>query len=229
MWSVRGEAARASTRPSLSERFSGCRSILTEPVRGKVTCATDSGNRIVGRVGILSQVDIEQWWRLIDQARDAAGATEPERIAERASVLLSERPPDQIVAAQQALWDLMAISYRADLWAAAYLINGGASDDGFEYFRGWLITQGADTFTRAVGDPDSLATCPAVITAAENGAELECESMLGVAWHAYRTATGQNLPDGSFTIRYPALEPGCDPEDPRWARQRLPRLSELFL
>ncbi|MFL6076856.1 MAG: DUF4240 domain-containing protein [Mycobacteriales bacterium] len=35
----------------------------------------------------------------------------------------------------------MAESYQGDLWGAAYLINGGASDDGFDYFRGWLIAR----------------------------------------------------------------------------------------
>ena len=30
-------------------------------------------------------------------------------------------------------------AYRTDVWAAAYLINGGASDVGFYYFRCWLV------------------------------------------------------------------------------------------
>jgi hypothetical protein len=31
--------------------------------------------------------------------------------------------------------DLASRAYRADLWGAAFIINGGCSDDGFEYFR----------------------------------------------------------------------------------------------
>jgi len=42
--------------------------------------------------------------------------------------------PDEIAGAAQTFWDLMADSYREYLWGASYLINGGASDDGFEYF-----------------------------------------------------------------------------------------------
>jgi len=34
-------------------------------------------------------------------------------------------------------------AYTWDLWGAAYLINGGCSDDGFEYFRRWLVSRGA--------------------------------------------------------------------------------------
>jgi Protein of unknown function (DUF4240) len=56
--------------------------------------------------------------------------------------LLSARPSGEIVSADEFLRGLMADSYRDPLWAAAYLVNGGCSDDGFEYFRGWLIMHG---------------------------------------------------------------------------------------
>ena len=38
------------------------------------------------------------------------------------------------------------------LWDAAYLINGGCSDDGFDYFRGWLVDQGRETFERCLAE-----------------------------------------------------------------------------
>jgi hypothetical protein len=43
----------------------------------------------------------------------------------------------QVVRVDRTVWTLMDRSYRNDLWAAGYLINGGCSDDGFDYFRGW--------------------------------------------------------------------------------------------
>ena len=51
----------------------------------------------------------------------------------------------------------MAEAYRWDLWAAAYLIQGGCSDDGFEYFCDWLISLGKHRFEAALRNPDSLA------------------------------------------------------------------------
>src|SRR5262245_53974222 len=45
-----------------------------------------------------------------------------------------------------------------NLWGAAYLMNGGCSDDGFEYFRAWLMAQGRRTFEKAVEDADTKAT-----------------------------------------------------------------------
>ncbi|MER7341367.1 DUF4240 domain-containing protein [Streptomyces sp. NPDC000075] len=35
----------------------------------------------------------------------------------------------------------------------AHGANGGCSDDGFDYFCGWLITQGPEAFERVVADP----------------------------------------------------------------------------
>lgn len=43
------------------------------------------------------------------------------------------------------------------LWGAAYQINGGCSDDGFDYFRAWLISQGRATYEAALANPDTLA------------------------------------------------------------------------
>ena len=48
-------------------------------------------------------------------------------------------------------------AYRADLWDVAYAINGGCSDDGFVYFRWWLVMQGEDILEAALENPESLA------------------------------------------------------------------------
>ncbi|MFF5497583.1 DUF4240 domain-containing protein [Streptomyces aquilus] len=46
-------------------------------------------------------------------------------------------------------------------------MNGGCSDDGFDYFRGWPIAQGREDFERATADPDALAELPAVRASSE--------------------------------------------------------------
>ncbi|MCL2403982.1 MAG: DUF4240 domain-containing protein [Defluviitaleaceae bacterium] len=54
-------------------------------------------------------------------------------------------------------WDYYhKLSYKQDLWAVAYTVMGGCSDDGFDYFRFWLITRGKEIFTNALQDADSL-------------------------------------------------------------------------
>lgn len=64
---------------------------------------------------------------------------------------------DDIAGFQSAFAERMRDSYTWGLWAAAYVIHGGASDDGFQYFRTWLIFKGRDAFETAQRDPDSLA------------------------------------------------------------------------
>ncbi|MFD3522564.1 DUF4240 domain-containing protein [Streptomyces sp. NPDC058653] len=177
-------------------------------------------------------MDKDQFWQLVEtaRARESGGADE-EAVAGRASDLLAARPVEEILAAQQALWDVMADSYTNPVWAAAYLINGGCSDDGFDYFRGWLLAQGRDTYTRVIADPDSLADLPAVRAAAAEAGDVECESVLGICWNAHIKATGEQLPTGVFTIRHGALDPAWnfDFDDRAEMRRRLPRLSALFL
>jgi hypothetical protein len=175
----------------------------------------------------LPDVDPNAFWKLIAEARSANCCD----VAASATSQLAALPPAEIVAAQQVLWDLMAQSYQNPLWAAAYLINGGCSDDGFDYFRGWLLTQGEAVFAAAVASPDSLASLPAVVAAAESGEEFECEAALSIAWDAHIKATGMQLPQDAFRIRYPELDPDWDFDfdDEEELTARLPRLAELYL
>ncbi|MEV6675818.1 DUF4240 domain-containing protein [Streptomyces erythrochromogenes] len=170
-------------------------------------------------------MDKQTFWQLIETARE-----DEDVVARRAAELLAARPQEEIAAAQQVLWDLLAESYRSPLWAAAYMINGGCSDDGFDYFRGWLLTQGRAVFDAALADPDSLAEHPAVREAAAEGLELWDEEALSIAWSAYESATGHELPADSFTISYPPLDPSWDFDfdDAAELSSRLPRLSALF-
>jgi Protein of unknown function (DUF4240) len=177
-------------------------------------------------------VDNQGLWELIEaargQVRDPADA---EAVAARAATLLSVRPPGEIVSAGEVLWGLMADSYRRPLWAAAYLVNGGCSDDGFEYFRGWLIMQGRGVYERVVADPDALAGLAAIRVKAPGGWPVECEDTLYIDSRAYRAATGEELPGLAFRIEYPELDPGWDFDfdDQAEMARRLPRLAALFL
>ena len=112
---------------------------------------------------------------------------DPEAQAEELTDLLSDLPPDEIVAFDRLLHELLAAAYRWDLWGAAYIINGGCSDDGFEYFRAWLVAQGERTYREALADPETL------VDRAEPDAT-NAESLLYAAGDAYRVETGRDLP-----------------------------------
>jgi hypothetical protein len=47
-------------------------------------------------------------------------------------------------------------AYRTDIWALAYLLRGGCSDDSFDAFRGWLILQGRKVFEATLAAPDEF-------------------------------------------------------------------------
>ncbi|MCU7822026.1 DUF4240 domain-containing protein [Kitasatospora sp. DSM 101779] len=172
-------------------------------------------------------MDKQQFWDLIEAAR-RPDPDDAEAVVGRATALLAARARQEILAAQQLLWDLMAESYRGDLWGAAYLINGGCSDDGFDYFRGWLIVQGREVFERAVAGPDSLAELPSVREAAAKHEDLECEHTLGLAWDAHLAATGEQMSGDCYTIAYPEIAFGWDFDDEEETVRRLPRLAALY-
>lgn len=128
---------------------------------------------------MLAAMNKEQFWKLIEKARGQVPDTrEDSDVAGHACALLARCSAQEITAAQQTLWHLMADSYQNPLWAAAYVVNGGCSDDGFDYFRGWLIAQGCTTFERVLADPDTLAELPGVHTAAAEGIDFDCEDIL---------------------------------------------------
>lgn len=177
-------------------------------------------------------MDADGFWQLIDDARAQAHAQagdDPEAVARNATELLAAMPVEEIVAAQQLLWDQLALSYIAPLWAAAYIINGGCSDDGFDYFRGWLITQGRNVFQQALADPDGLAEHPSVQADVADWEGLDCELTLSIAYDAHERATGRPIPQGAGRIDYPSLggEYWFDFEDGERLERLLPRLSAL--
>jgi hypothetical protein len=179
---------------------------------------------------ILHAMDARQFWKLIEDARtQVADAADGEAVAARAAALLSAFPRKEIVAAQRVLKGLLAASYQNNLWAAASLINGGCGDDGFEYFRGWLIVQGRGVFEQSVADPDSLADLPVIGPPTLDRPSIECEETLYTAIRAYRAATGAEIPADAFTIRYPQPDAGWDFDfdDRTKMERRLPRLTAL--
>jgi hypothetical protein len=79
--------------------------------------------------------------------------------------------------------------YTWDLWGAALLVNGGlCSDNGFEYFRAWVIAQGREAFSLARDDAEGFA-----LGIGRDAApwERECESLIYAGTSAYETLTGE--------------------------------------
>lgn len=122
-------------------------------------------------------MDYNQFWKLIDEAREFADGWE--EMYDPLVETLSKLSDEEIMRWGQIFSLYQKLSYKDRLWAAAYVINGGCSDDAFDYFRGWLTAQGKAVFLSALRDPDSLADIEP-----EDG-EAEFEDMLSVSTYAY--------------------------------------------
>jgi hypothetical protein len=168
-------------------------------------------------------VDDDAFWAVVERARREAGDDAPESVAEALTAVLVERGAADTVAFDEAFHRVSARGYSWALWGAAYLLNGGCGDDGFDYFRGWLVTRGRSVFEAALADPDSLAD---VVTTDELG-ELECEDALGAAWDAHQQLTGRDLPTAPGGLVLPDLGEEWDFDDDHEMRRRYPRISAL--
>jgi uncharacterized protein DUF4240 len=108
-------------------------------------------------------MDTTAFWDLIEAARASAGRGKP--FHETLTDHLATRTLQEILQYQDRFDELHLSLYRWDLWAAAFLIGGGCSDDSFMDFRAGLIAQGRDWYHKAAGSPDSLAGHPALAAA----------------------------------------------------------------
>jgi hypothetical protein len=145
-------------------------------------------------------MDRAEFWAMVEAARSAHGGDCAQH-ATRLVVALAELPAAEILAFEHVNDELMAESYHWDLWGAAYLLNFGCSNDGFDYFRGWLLSQGRAIWEAALQDPDGLAELPQVRRLALQRrweSWFWCQDILGVAYEAYQRRTGQPVTPRPF-------------------------------
>jgi hypothetical protein len=135
---------------------------------------------------------------------------------------------DEVVAFRDAFERQMTRAYDWDLWAVAAIAHGGASDDGFDYFRRWLISRGQATFEQVLAHPDSLAEAPGT----DGGDVLEFELLGYVVLEVRAEKTGNDFNEmpapASWTT--PGAEPSGEPfeEDPAWLAARFPKTWARF-
>jgi hypothetical protein len=168
-------------------------------------------------------MDEERFWKLVAKAC-RSNPRKAEEWDARLQAALEKLEPNEIIEWNHIFDRLAARAYTVDLWGAAYTINGGASDDGFYYFRCWLIGMGREVYEAAVADPDSLAE----VVVRDIDAEAEIYAAAHAAW---MTVTGR--PD---TDPYPARKERAELRGEDWdfdndeqVRRRLPRLAALYL
>ena len=170
-------------------------------------------------------IGVPAFWNLIERTKHKA-FRDVEEQAEILTEILSERPLEDIIEFGRILKYFHALSYKSDLWAAAYIIQGGCSDDMFDYFRAWLIAQGKDVFENAVENPETLTR----IISLEEAEEIDGECMLYVANKAYQRKTGnsrEKFLDLQGVVKFPELEFDWNEEDDS-LKNKFPKLYKKF-
>lgn len=169
----------------------------------------------------------DTFWSIVETARKYAKGDGNEFI-DRLSDALAKLPPAEIAGFNAQMHHRLNEAFTWPLWGAAYLMCGGCSDDGFEYFRCWLIGQGRKTFEQLVKDPDSAATLDLSDEDVE-AALFDYESLLYAPGDVYRDAADdEELPDDAFP-KGPA-----EPKGERWNEDNddleklLPKLAAKY-
>jgi len=131
-------------------------------------------------------MDEETFWKLIDRTREASGGD----FKKQRNLMFDELiflSVDEILALESIMLNLMDNAYDAALWDAAWIMNCGCGDDGFEDFRGWLIAQGKDVYEKALVDPESLVDKMEINERADDG------FVLYIFTKAYGHKTGSEI------------------------------------
>ena len=174
---------------------------------------------------------IQQFWDILQEAYipDEGGTSQDWFNALKNELM--KLPPLEILRFDRIFDKMLGAAYKIDLWGAAYLINGGCSDDGFHYFRCWLVGRGKDVYRKALANPDSLADILK--------GEWPYESSLDVApARAWEEKTGRTSEEYYVELdklrgqSRPAEEDegeDWDFDDDEEMRRRFPRLSRLYL
>ncbi|MFO0660425.1 MAG: DUF4240 domain-containing protein [Polyangiaceae bacterium] len=132
--------------------------------------------------------------------------------------VLSKKSVEEVIDFDKWLTHCRANAYSWRLWGAAYTINGGCSDDGFDYFRGWLIAKGRKVYESALQDPDSL------VSHTVEGGIHECEDLLYVPQSVYEMLMGDNAQLPYPGVVVPELGEKWDFDDDDEMRRRYPKL-----
>lgn len=170
---------------------------------------------------------VNTYWNLIEKAKKASSdiALQADFLQEQ----LQTMSPEDIIGFRLRTDQLMAATYTSDMWCAAYIVNQGASDDGFEYFRLWLIAQGRAVFESVKNHPDNL------ISYVQSGETYEYESFWYIALDAFAAKTGSVLYDfidDSFATEegyYKPITFTWKEEEPETMQKICPKLFNKFM
>ena len=133
-------------------------------------------------------LDEDLYWKIIANSLTTS-SNQDQQLKSLVSQLL-KLSPLEIVGFKLTTYKLLYEIYNSETWCAGYIINGGCSDDGFEYFRCWIISKGKNVYYQAKSSPDNL-----VDELNDEIEEYEFEDFLYVANDAFANKTKKDIYD----------------------------------
>jgi hypothetical protein len=163
-------------------------------------------------------MDEDAFWNIIEKSRAASNNNYQTQITSLKRILAGFDPAE-IVKFDNTFTSLLAASYDYKLWGASYVINGGCSDDCFDYFRQYLIGHGKEKFYQTLKDPESCASW------IKSEDEDNWEGLQYSARDAYKQMTGKEIPK----TYQPKVELKGSPFDEETVMKQYPKLAKKFM
>ncbi|MCK5219200.1 DUF4240 domain-containing protein [bacterium] len=167
------------------------------------------------------------FWELIDKARDKLPVDSQTSFNyKRVLQLLELLNIEEIIEFQYILDSLLLKAHITPIALAAYIIlNGFLSDDRFEDFKAWLISQGRSRYYAALANPETITEW---YTIQENPLlEASAERLLYIAMtDAYKNKTGKE--DGFEQMKKGTPYPGVDICTEADAQNKMPNLFKKY-
>lgn len=124
-------------------------------------------------------MDKNLFWELIDSVNREVPNGDHSAVLQATREKLYQLPSTEIAAWYKLYNTIVNQADRRDLWQVCDDCGIHASDDGFYYFRAWLVSQGRDVYTAVLNNPQSL---PEFFSDPENAS---FEAYNYVSWSVY--------------------------------------------
>lgn len=163
-------------------------------------------------------METDKFWRIIETSKSKS-LGDYEKQQSELKKELTKLTANEVLEFDNKFRTLRGEIYNWDFWAAAYIINGGCSDDCFSDFRGWLIGQGQSIYENAIQNIETLTE----LKETNNG---DWEGLSYIATDVYEKKTGNDMPQGiqeNFEITGEEWE-----EDENDLKNRFPKLYTKF-
>ncbi len=161
-----------------------------------------------------------EFWDLIAKARGTTSPGAPGATPEELRAVLEGLPSAEVARFEEHFYRKLCELNTWRLWGAGYVIAGGMSDDGFHYFRSWIIGKGQAAFELAKTDPDALG--PLVDDPEVDNEELEYVALEVLESRGVEDDPRERCPDD------PDDDPEGEPFDEDTVEGSYPRLAAQF-